>query len=174
MRWITRVVRRFPWLAAWTQHIYRLGQGRFTSGAIGILLDEHERVLLVEHVFHSKHPWGLPGGWVERGETPARTAEREFLEETGIEVRVIYPIRVWPSPYWRSHIDVAFAVEVVEPLTENSIQLSGELINYQWAGLDELPSVLAEHRQVIELAVTYRRQRQLVAKHIPDTLSNES
>jgi 8-oxo-dGTP pyrophosphatase MutT (NUDIX family) len=30
--------------------------------------------------------WGMPGGHVEPGETPAETAARELLEETGAEV----------------------------------------------------------------------------------------
>jgi len=31
--------------------------------------------------------WGMPGGWLEPGESPAEGAARELWEETGIEVR---------------------------------------------------------------------------------------
>lgn len=30
--------------------------------------------------------WSVPGGWLERGETPHEAAEREVLEETGVVV----------------------------------------------------------------------------------------
>ena len=64
----------------------------FPVGVIGVLLDEiGERVLLVEHIFHTFRPWGLPGGWIARGEDPARTAEREYREETGLHVRAVTP-----------------------------------------------------------------------------------
>lgn len=31
--------------------------------------------------------WGLPGGWLEVGETPFEAAEREVAEETGLAVK---------------------------------------------------------------------------------------
>lgn len=36
--------------------------------------------------------WEFPGGCMEQGETPAQTVVREFLEETGCDVRVVEPI----------------------------------------------------------------------------------
>ena len=30
--------------------------------------------------------WQLPGGWIERGESPVAAARREVLEETGLEI----------------------------------------------------------------------------------------
>jgi ADP-ribose pyrophosphatase YjhB (NUDIX family) len=42
----------------------------------------------MEHVFRPHYPWGLPGGWVERGENPANTVRREFEEELGLWVEI--------------------------------------------------------------------------------------
>jgi len=50
-------------------------------------LVEDGKVLLVHHNRFDK--WVPPGGYVEPGETFAQTAEREFLEETGIAVEAI-------------------------------------------------------------------------------------
>jgi 8-oxo-dGTP pyrophosphatase MutT (NUDIX family) len=156
---VAQLVRRFPGLAKHSQVFYRRFQPRFTAGAVGVLLDDQERVLLVEHVFHARHPWGLPGGWVGRNELPSQAVEREFLEETGLAVKTLYPLEVWSSRFWRNHIDLAFAVQSVEPLSDLPLRLSGELLAYRWAGQDELPPLLSEHYRVIELALAYRHSR---------------
>ena len=58
-------------------------------GALGVVLDDRGRVLLAEHVFRPRYPWGLPGGWLKRHEHPARGVERELHEETGLDVEVV-------------------------------------------------------------------------------------
>ncbi len=56
--------------------------------AAAILLEDKGRVLLVRR---SNEPfrgaWSLPAGFVDAREDPARAAERECLEETGLTVR---------------------------------------------------------------------------------------
>ncbi|WP_422739108.1 NUDIX domain-containing protein [Micromonospora sp. WMMD729] len=50
-----------------------------------VLVDEHERLLLVRHA-GSPDRWGLPGGAVEIGESPAEAAVREVREEIGVQI----------------------------------------------------------------------------------------
>ena len=52
----------------------------YTAG--GIVLDDHGRVLLVQHRNHGR--WLQPGGSIEPHEDPASAAVREIGEETGI------------------------------------------------------------------------------------------
>ncbi|HZB26753.1 MAG TPA: NUDIX domain-containing protein [Vicinamibacterales bacterium] len=59
------------------------------------LRDDDGRVLLARHVETGR--WGLPGGGVEPGETPADAAVREFWEETGVFVRLTRLIGVFGS-----------------------------------------------------------------------------
>lgn len=55
--------------------------------AAGVLFrDAASRVLLVKPTY--KPGWDIPGGYVEPGESPKRAAEREVLEELGIEVSI--------------------------------------------------------------------------------------
>ena len=57
--------------------------------AAAILLEQDGRVLLVRRVNEPyRGRWTLPAGFVDAEEDPARAAERECLEETGLTVRV--------------------------------------------------------------------------------------
>lgn len=53
----------------------------------GALFDG-DRVLLVQERSDAMR-WTLPGGWADVVDTPAEAVEREFREETGVEVRAV-------------------------------------------------------------------------------------
>jgi 8-oxo-dGTP diphosphatase len=54
---------------------------RVAAGAL--FFDEHGRVLLVHPTY--KDTWDIPGGYVERGESPAAACQREVNEELGLD-----------------------------------------------------------------------------------------
>ncbi|HXY42926.1 MAG TPA: NUDIX domain-containing protein, partial [Acidimicrobiales bacterium] len=54
--------------------------------AVVLPRDNEERLLLVRHV--DTGLWGLVGGAVELGESPAMAARRECREETGLEIEL--------------------------------------------------------------------------------------
>ncbi len=153
-RWLHRVaglMRRYPWIGALGQRVYRLNVPRYSLGVVGVLLDERrERVLLVEHVFHPVYPWGLPGGWLDRGEDPAQTVIREFREETGLRVRPVLPVQVERVPAMPGQMDITYLCTLDG--ASQAIRLSSELLNYQWAALDALPPLLEAQRRAIAAA----------------------
>jgi 8-oxo-dGTP diphosphatase len=139
---LARTLHRYPWLTTQLVRTYRIRLPRYTVGVVGLLLDDEQRVLLVEHVFHPIHPWGPPGGWVDRGEQPEDAVEREFREETTLEVKVVRPILAEQGHFWRDHLDVAYLVKAQGPI---NINLCWELTEYNWFSLDELPPVGGFH-----------------------------
>ena len=57
--------------------------------AAGVLIEQDGQVLLVKRLNHPRQGlWSFPAGFVDAGEDPARAAERECLEETGLQARV--------------------------------------------------------------------------------------
>ena len=64
------------------------GRYRRTEGAHVMAVDDEGRVLVVRTTYGGGRQWMLPGGRVERGETPHGAAARETREETGLDVEV--------------------------------------------------------------------------------------
>ncbi len=61
--------------------------------AVGAVVFKDECVLLVRRGQPpAEDLWAIPGGSVEIGETLQEAAEREILEETGIQIRAAKPI----------------------------------------------------------------------------------
>jgi ADP-ribose pyrophosphatase YjhB (NUDIX family) len=72
--------------------------------AAGVIVEDHEgRLLLVRR---AKEParglLGVPGGFVDIGESAEASAQREVCEETGIEVEGLRFLGSWPNLYeWK-------------------------------------------------------------------------
>lgn len=79
----------------------------FTASTV--VLDSHERVLLVHH--NKLGMWLYPGGHIDDNEAPAEAALREVVEETGIRAELICdPIATYAG--LRSHIPPYAIVEM--------------------------------------------------------------
>ena len=66
----------------------KLTTPRHYVGTLGVVYNDAGQILFVEHVFRPYFPWGLPGGWINRGERPVDALKREIKEELGLQVNV--------------------------------------------------------------------------------------
>lgn len=60
----------------------------FQVFAVGVIFNQENKILLVKSTYQRFHPWGLPGGSLDYGETPEEAVKREVLEETGLLVEI--------------------------------------------------------------------------------------
>lgn len=125
-------------------------------------LNANGQVLLLRHVFHPKTPWGLPGGWLGRGEAPAAGVLREFREETGLTA-VLGPVIHVEHSTNPDHIGIAY-LGYVQP---GPITLSGEILAANWYTVDLLPPLLPFARQAVETAVAHHREHHPAAPTAP-------
>lgn len=58
---------------------------KFNVGAVGLFLTPEGKLLALKHVYRHTYPWGLPGGYLKRGETAEAGILRELKEETGLD-----------------------------------------------------------------------------------------
>jgi len=84
MKYLLKVIRILPrFLRKILFTVYALLTRAVTLGVRIIVRNNEGHILLVEHTYIQG--WHLPGGGVERGETLAQAAQKELLQETGVE-----------------------------------------------------------------------------------------
>lgn len=128
-----------------------LAEPRFMVTAGAVVLDERGRVLLLEHRFRAGTGWGIPGGFLEKGEQPDEALRRELREEVGLEV---------------AGLELVFARTLRRPQQVELHYLcrardsgaarphSGEIISVEWFAPEALPPQLPPaQRGLIERAL---------------------
>ena len=117
--------------------------GRRAAG-IACFADSTGRLLLLRRSDKVKHPgiWSVPGGRLDRGETPLDAALREFCEEAGYRGRLEIDIR----PVFRSG---GFSCFVATSPRQFRPSLNWESDGGGWFGPDTLPAPI--HSGVLHL-----------------------
>lgn len=150
-RRFANLLRRAPWIVYIPQRLLRPFHAHVSIGAVGAVFNAEGQLLLVEHLFHPQTPWGLPGGGMNRGETPDQTVRRELLEETALEVEIVQPLIIARSRLLPHHLDVGYLCRLSAP--DQPVRLSRELLDYRWfAPHEPLPPLSPFHAEVVRRA----------------------
>ncbi len=130
------------------RRLVRIGQRRFTVTAGAIIFDDGGNVLLLEHVFRPDSGWGLPGGFLNKGEQPEAALRREMREEIGVELERVEMLfaRTLPEP---RQIEIYFSARVIG----SPQPCSFEIRTAAWFAIENLPSELSQdQRRLIQRA----------------------
>jgi ADP-ribose pyrophosphatase YjhB (NUDIX family) len=112
--------------------LIRVWQDKFTVSAAAIIFDAGGRVLLLNHVLRPLSGWGLPGGFVEHGESPEDAIRREIREETGLDMEklTMHRVRVIGG-----HVEILFTARAIG----EAKVLSREILELGWFADGEMP-----------------------------------
>lgn len=67
---------------------------------VGCIVTQEERILLCRRAIEpQREKWTLPAGYLENNETTAQGAVRETMEESGAEVKLVAPYRIFDLPH---------------------------------------------------------------------------
>lgn len=129
--------------------IVRVLRPTWTAGAVAVIEREDGRWLFVRPVY--RKGWTLPGGLVDRGESPTTSVVREMKEELGVDVTLANPGWVILDPYYR-RVETVFRVDLEQGLDPDSIGITTpELSAMGWFDPAEPPSLEDETADVLEL-----------------------
>ncbi len=122
---------------------------KFILNASGVILDDRGRVLLLRHRFWPAGSWGIPGGYVHRGEVLEDALAREVREETGLTIEVDRLLRV--NSGYQLRLEAVFIARMVGGTLRVDER---EVLEAGFFSADGLPAGLVPaHREAIQQAL---------------------
>lgn len=126
--------------------LVRATQSSFTVSAAAVISNDKGEVLLLNHVLRPYSAWGLPGGFLDKGEQAEEAIRREIREETGLELE---QLQLYSMRTTNSHIEVLFFARSNGDPRINS----REIIDLGWFTPDKMPEQMSrvQREQVLDV-----------------------
>jgi len=149
-----KIWRRLPMVVR--LRVSRFGQVRFTAAVAAMLFDDEGHILLLEHVFRADRGWGVPGGFINKGEQPEQALRRELREEIDIEiddVKLLFARNLGSL----KQVEIYFRARVIGEPKPSSFEIK----QAQWFPVDDLPAELSEdQRRLVARAIALNEKCQ--------------
>ncbi|MBI4762081.1 MAG: NUDIX hydrolase [Chloroflexota bacterium] len=139
---LLKIWRLFP---AWVQTAAsRLIRPLFQVFAAAVIFDAEKRILLVKTTYNRFHPWGLPGGSLEYGETVEESLCREIWEETSLQIEIdrLLIVKTWAP----DRVGFYYLCRI----TGGAFQPSDEVSELGYFHPEDLPDVRTEDIELIK------------------------
>lgn len=120
--------------------LVRVTQASFTISVAAIIANENNEILLLDHVLRTTSGWGIPGGFINKGEQPEQALRREIYEETSLELKNLKLIRVRTIG---QHVEILFTAAAVGTAQVKSREINSLL----WFGVDDLPEKMSKNQK---------------------------
>lgn len=118
--------------------------------AAAVLVEENGRVLLVRRANEPfRGLWTLPAGFVNGGEDPAKAAERECLEETGLNVRITQVLEIISGREHERGAD--FIIVYLAKIINGELAPADDADAVEWFDRDQLPPLAFKATQQVLL-----------------------
>jgi ADP-ribose pyrophosphatase YjhB (NUDIX family) len=134
------VFRRLPVGAR--RQVVRTIAPSYTVGAMALVERDDGALLLVRLSY--RNSWGVPGGLLQRGETPEAAVRREVAEEVGVAVVTVGDPAVVVDEV-AQRIDVVFRARLAPGVDPASARASSpEILEAGWFPITDLPDLQFE------------------------------
>ncbi len=106
--------------------------------AVKAVIFRKDKVLIIKKSSSedvAPNTWDTPGGRVSFGEEPKKALEREVKEETGFEIRILQPYKVWSYVKGNFHL---FGITFICEYLSGKEKLSDEHVEHKWVGKEDI------------------------------------
>lgn len=133
-----RLFRALP--EAVRQRAVRAASPSYTLGAQARITRDDGRILLVKAAYRWR--WGLPGGLMDAGESPADAVVRETLEETGLRITLTSEPKVLVETSLQRVNFLYTAVPAAGADPDAVTPQAAEILELGWFSPDALPETV--------------------------------
>ena len=140
----------------------------FQVFAAGVIFNQDNKILLVKATYQRFHPWGLPGGSLEYGESPEDAVKREVWEETGlnVEIKRFLRVKTW-SP---DRVGMYYLCEIIG----GEVHPTDEVSEVGYFSLDNLPDVRPVDIEMIKVLFSLWELQNNAIDSIPAVVSEQA
>ena len=139
---LLKIWRILPsWLQGMASRIVRPLFQVFTAA---VIFNSDHQIYLVKTTYNRFHPWGVPGGSLEYGESADDALLREMLEETSLHLeieRILFTKTFSPD-----RVGIYYLCKIVD----GKFQPSEEVSEFGYFSPDALPDVRLEDVELIK------------------------
>ncbi len=138
-------------------HLLWLFNSKFGVGVSAVIFNSKGEILLLRHRFRKNDRlWGLPSGWLKKGETLEQAIVREILKETNYLVRITKLLDLRSG--YKLRVEACFAGILIN---EETIKLDlFEILDAAFFPPGNIPDELfTTHRNWINMALQQHKQQ---------------
>lgn len=113
---------------------------------VAVIFNENNELLMVKRAIDPyKDWWDLPGGFIDRGETPEDTIKRELKEELGIEIEI--EDYLWSVPDDYKYKDMIYEALDLTFLCsfEGNPKPADDVSDFRFFEINSLPEKITPH-----------------------------
>ena len=120
--------------------------------AVAMVVRRGDEVLWLRHTYRPRVPWGLPTGFVARGETLEGACRRELWEETGLRVEHWHLVQARLHPRYR-RVEVAYWGRIGEDEAPVARGPEIDAVGF-WQEMETPEPVLPDQRDLVQCVLT--------------------
>lgn len=147
--------------------IMRFMQDEFLIGLTGVILNDKNEILVVNHKYRDGKAWSLPGGYIKEKEHPREGLAREIEEETGLIVAVDRELQI-RTDRETARLDISLLGHFVG----GEFKASDEVSAAKFVKFDDLP--LLRQSQLVLIQKVLKNKNYLTTPHQQQPHTQES
>ena len=108
--------------------------------AVAVYITQHGKILLIQRKIDPMQGlWAMPAGFMDYDENPQEAAQREALEETGLNVRIDRLLDVFHTPNDGGLANIVIVYEA--SINDGTMQADDDAADVRWFGKGDVPEV---------------------------------